>query len=287
MTLGLSLGCSLGIGNSILPDWSEITRLWTPHDRTNMLWFDASDSLVALGSDIIEFKEKLGGASLTGTGGTTSRNSLQALNISGPAFSGPTSITALPQTWFIAFKPNSHDSSGDKVFSYSEGASPQLRLRAGNGTNFLGRFEKLNGVPGQDVYPGFLTDTNSSGITDWAIASIRLDFVAGFLQDRYNGCPAEGDHVDYNTLQENANLILGGSMDVDIAEILVINSVDELQVQTVEGYLAHKWAMTLCSANPFSSGPPTVTTVGETRYLTDEDGNYITDANGAQVVIQG
>lgn len=287
MTLGLSIGNSLGIGNNVLPDYSEITRLWTPGDRINTVWYDASTSLISSINGVVEFQEKEGGPALTGLGQETSRNSLQVLNIpDASTFSGTIPIKAINQTWFVAFRPRTHDSSSDQVFSYSESNSPSLKLKAG-GTTFFGRFEKLNGVPGQDVYPGFLTESTGTGITDWAIASIRLDFDNSTLQDRYNGCPVDGDHVDYKTITEDAILTLGSTMDVDIGDLLVIPSVDELEVQTVEGYLAHKWAIALCAGNPFASGPPTVTTVGPNKYLTDEDGNYITDDNGNQVLVQG
>lgn len=293
MTLGLSIGNSLGIGNNVLPDLTEVTRLWTPGDTATQFWYDDTSwpttppSIMA--PDL--FNKSGEHSHLSGTYygdigyAGNSINGIKALYINQQAEAiGQVQVADISQSWLIAYDAQHIDNEFDKVFDYGNGA---LVLETGYNPD-AHKFKLPNGQ-----YTPALA--GPAVFEDPAIACIRIDKENGQVQIRINGCktedpllPGEGWISNPNGISVvNGVLEIGGNVGMQFCEMISLSTADELTVQTAEGYLGHKWGIPLCAGNPFVSGPPTVTTVGPSKYLTDEDGNYITDDNGAQVLVQG
>lgn len=293
MTLGLSIGNSLGIGNNVLPDYSEVTRLWTPGDTATQFWYDNISWAGPFPSHMVpELINRSGDHShLSGTyygdigWGGNHYNGIQALWVgNGASAEGQVQVSDISQSWVIAYHAQSIDNEFDAVFNYGNGT---LALETGYNPD-AHRFKLPTGQYTPDL-------AESPVFDNLVMASIRIDKENGQVQIRVNGCPVDDPLLSGEGWIANPNgigledgvLQIGPTLGMQFCEMISLSTVDELTVQTAEGYIGHKWGVPLCAGNPFASGPPTVTTVGPTKYLTDEDGNYITDDNGNQVLVQG
>ncbi|MEJ6622023.1 MAG: hypothetical protein QNL93_08760, partial [Opitutae bacterium] len=218
------------------------------------LWFDATDvNADNEPDDIFDF---ISGSrvSMWGDKSGNTNNPIQASINNMPRWT-PESLNQKP---IVSF-----DSSSGELFNIQNAvSSPQ----------FIFIVHKQNSSGTSQVLGGDLSTTNSNGVfsleaasggiqiiseestSNWSVNSLRVVPQGQSLWINGRVVGSDSDSASATALNK-----IGQSFDGEIAEVLVYNqSVNSVNRQKIEGYLAHKWGLTnsLDSIHPYATTPP-------------------------------
>ena len=248
--------------------WVDVaSSLWTPAQLGSSLalWLDADDaSTITLnGSAVSQWDDKSG----------NDRHAAQGVAAQQPVYTA-NGINGNPSLTFAntaksLLMPSSVFATNPKVFIVTQSATsiqPQVPLRLQGSINeFLFVF---NATAANQVYftrrgleqrPVTHTVTNATiYFADLFSTSIGDYYVNGTLRAKQNNIGTAGGSSNVNVVganDNNANRFQG-----DLAECVVLSSVDTDTRQKLEGYLAWKWGLEgeLPAAHPYKSAAPTV-----------------------------
>lgn len=305
MTLGSSLGNSLGLGSSLI-DATVSTRLWTPDDRDTHAWYDASETSSvtknAISSNVSQWNDLSGNANhLTPPSGGEpghglfTQNGLPVMNFTGSdddraLSSSASTITSGSQAWLCVAQIDAVTHGSESLFSYGNWQTGAFQFD-GKSPGFLGRLTKDNNNTLQLALGNMSSVDLSDG--DYHLFSIVFDTVAQQVMMRHDGDLTNGPVSDPNGITANEKIRImvnrgeNQTMDGQFCELVVLDDATATSVDVCEGYLAHKWGIDqkLPSKHPFDLEPPGVIEQGATEYLTDENGNIMMDENGQPIII--
>ena len=218
------------------------------------LWFDATD--VNADNEPDNVFDFISGSrvSMWGDKSGNTNNPIQATVNSMPRWS-PLSLNEKP---IVSF-----DSSTGEIFNIQNAVSnPQ----------FIFIVHKQNSAGTSQVLGGDLSTTNSNGVfsleaasggiqiiseestSNWSVNSMRVVPQGQSLWINGRVVGSDSDSATASAFNK-----IGQSFDGGIAEVLVYNqSVNSVNRQKIEGYLAHKWGLTnsLDPIHPYVSDPP-------------------------------
>lgn len=238
---------------------------WTPAQITTELWFDADDaSTITLnGSNVSQWDDKSGNGRHA-TQGVAAQQPVYTEN----AINGNPSLT-FANTAKSLLMASSVFTTNPKVFivlKSTTGSQAQVPLRLQGSINeFL---FVLNATSSNQVYftrrgleqrPVTHTVTNTTiYFADLFPTSIGDYYINGTLATKQNNIGNAGGNANTNVIGAdagNANRFQG-----DLAECIVLSSIDTDTRQLIEGYLAHKWGLTsnLPADHPYKNSAPTV-----------------------------
>ena len=220
------------------------------------LWFDATDvNADNEPDDIFDF---ISGSrvSMWGDKSGNTNNPIQATINNMPRWT-PQSLNEKPIVTF--------DSSSGELFDIQSAVSNPEFIFIVHKQSVLGSSSVLGGDLSTTNPDGFFSlEDSASGVeilsdvntSNWSVNSLRI--IPGGQSLWVNGTVAplvsSGDSNLTSAFDK-----LGESFSGDIAEVLVYNqSVNSVNRQKIEGYLAHKWGLTssLELIHPYSSNPP-------------------------------
>lgn len=240
---------------------SESAEAFTPADLTTLFWFDANDpaTLTLSGSEVTTWADKsTNSTNLTRIGsengpdntGTLNSKTTLAFNLEGLEFAAEkTNVRSL----FIVFN-NAGGQTGNA----------DLTLLFG-GTGFLSR-TTINEPATYDIYTAINgTNNYQFGLNGADLITINdnesKDLGRTYLENK-------GPNLWYYQFQADSDCqlkYLSGYATtrgkLDVAEFIAFSTeLSESDKQKVEGYLAHKWALTdqLPSGHPYKTTAPTV-----------------------------
>lgn len=291
MTLGLSYGNALGLGNTSR-NLIRNVRYWTPGDIDTLAWFDASDdasnnvtnNLVTRWQDLSGNNNHLSPVGPGPNRNLSTRNSLKVNSFPGDRHMKriQANIPTGDQAWVLIAKPDVVDNTLDALIAHKG----NWQLVGGVNNEFHGRLIKNVLLPTQLKF-------SNVEIDDYSIFTIILDQANSLITIKLNGAEIDSG-VDLSPgVTANKDLLImanrGESQfpDGKMAEIVSVGSVDPAIVEVVEGYLSHKWEVDLPVDHPHSAEPPSVVQIQATEFLTDENGRVINDINGNPVIVQG
>jgi hypothetical protein len=232
---------------------------WTPAQITTELWFDAADSstITTAGGSVSAWNDKSGNA----------RNATQATSANRPTHS-TTGFNSLPGVTFSAINQNLVHGSGTTAavtlvavyrtnafqLQYNTVISTNTNLLLAR--NFSGR---IGSYGTSDI-----NSTVSYAVGQTAMVIVEDDNTGGTKTFWINGS-ASGTYTQ-NPIGQNPGNIGGFDPNNDrslitVAECLALPGIPTTtNRQLVEGYLAHKWALTgsLPAGHPYKTTAPTI-----------------------------
>ena len=238
---------------------------WTPANITTALWLDAADAstITESGGAVSQWDDKSG----------NDRHASQGLVAQQPVYTenginGNPSLT-FANTAKTLLMPSSVFTINPKVFTVlqsttSSQAQVILRIQ-GSIKEFFFTFNQTStnqvyfARRGLEQRPVTHTVTNASiYFADLFSTSVGDYYINGTLATKQNSLGNAGGSSNANVIgadSGNANRFQG-----DLAECIVLSSIDTDTRQKIEGYLAHKWGLTanLPVSHPYKSAAPTV-----------------------------
>lgn len=249
---------------------------WTPAETLTQLaiWADGSDDATHVknaSSEITQINDKsLHGNNLTtslGTGNqsgsltTTTINDIGAVVVTEDIFLTDPSVTINnDHTYFVVARIDSVDSHSDALISgyYDGGGSYQTM--ANGGSLFKGRTTTSEMQVGGGTKA--LAELNSSGVgADVFIYTFKLDQANDVADVRYNGLVKDTmtlgiDSQQINNLRLFTNRAQNQFPGGVFCELIIANTVEESDITRIEGYLAHKWGVTLTGTHDYLNAAP-------------------------------
>lgn len=238
-------------------------ELWTPEDITTALWLDAADAstITESGGAVSQWDDKSG----------NDRHAAQGLAAQQPVYTA-NGINGNPSLTFAntaksLLMPSSVFATNPKVFivlksTTSSQAQMPLRLQGSISEFFL----ILNATSSNQLYftrrgleqrPVTHTVTNVSiYFADLFSTSIGDYYINGTLATKQNSIGNAGGSSNANVIGvDNGNI---NRFQGDLAEYIVLPSVDTDTRQKLEGYLAWKWGLEgeLPADHPYKVNPP-------------------------------
>jgi hypothetical protein len=300
-----------GIGSSSIPSTHPFYSI-RPHLRTFQpidvpgcqLWLDAMDTTTLTGSNpVTAWRDKSSNAySFTGTGAVFSNfisSERRSLFFNGSSYltNNSMSITNPFTVFTVAYQTTSTASTYQRMLNGLSNTNYDYHLFVGcfdsNVATFIANGSSWNDVnannpPTRSFLTGTLIcSTVSVGTITTYVNGITLDTKSGNTLPTFTGLNIGGG---YGTLTN----VGGQPWNGHISEILVFNSVlTTSQRQQVEGYLAHKWGLSLSvpSTHPFKSFPPASLPFsprnisGVTLWLDAADQSSLTFSSGSNLSI--
>jgi len=286
---------------------NEAGQLWTPNQINTAAWYDAGDtaSITASGGAVTQWNDKSGNSRHLSQLDALSRpatsnrtlNARNVLDFDGSDFMTNAGIGAEIRSLFVVFVSDQTitSSSGNQSLTSTVGdeVSSGLVLGASTGA-FSGEVLTVFDEDEPNNY------VDRQGVSDTTLAAINpgANFVSSVLGTNwFLGLNGSGDLRDLtsgtrNALTFTASFGVGaglrrsdetiGFFDGGIAEILCLSTgVDASTRQNIEGYLAHKWGLSvqLPGDHPHKTAPPEGFSVTATL-----EGS-VSDAEGHDLVI--
>lgn len=254
---------------------------WTPANVSTALWFDANDSgtITNVSGTVSQWNDKSG----------NSRHATQPTSGSRPAYSatgfnskpcltfdgaddwlgvGGSTISGSGYHIALALQPSAAALSsvdGDAVFwlrnSYNQNGFLQLLFRS-NVPSYFRLVATSDGYIASGV-SRYLSSNATATAQILAFggtqANLRLN---GTLQANGSDAGGPGNSINYSSLQaeigryyDSSTLYTGA---FNLAELILITSPSDALIEKLEGYLAHKWGLTvnLPAGHPYKVNPP-------------------------------
>ena len=266
---------------------NAFSRLWSPADITTAFWIDASDtsSYTLSGSNVTAVTDKAGNATIT-VGGTPNINtSLNGKNTFHFQQNNDEDLTtneflqaSSGNHWAVGvFQWNSVDDTKDSFWSTENNTvnavtnKRDYAVSAGNSSQFNGELD-LDSLGGNRISSTIgdkeaFTNVFGSSAT-WQILSVFFNKAGNQIGARISGENAFTPVNDYdNSLTPNLDLRIMRNrtsirMAGKMAEFLTVADVpgtggtDLSTLEKAEGYLSHKWNVTLDGTHPYYSTAP-------------------------------
>ena len=266
---------------------NAFSRLWSPADITTAFWIDASDtsSYTLSGSNVTAVTDKAGNATIT-VGGTPNINtSLNGKNTFHFQQNNDEDLTtneflqaSSGNHWAVGvFQWNSVDDTKDSFWSTENNTvnavtnKRDYAVSAGNSSQFNGELD-LDSLGGNRISSTIgdkeaFTNVFGSSAT-WQILSVFFNKAGNQIGARISGENAFTPVNDYdNSLTPNLDIRLFRNrtsirMSGKMAEFLTVADVpgtggtDISTLEKAEGYLSHKWNVTLDGTHPYYSTAP-------------------------------
>ena len=266
---------------------SAISTLWSPSDITTAVWFDASDtsSYSVSGSNVTAVTDK-GNANATITvNGTpnvsTTLNGLKTFSFSGSGEDFTTNEVlqaASGNHWAVGvFQWNVVNDTKDSFWSTENNTvnavtnKRDYAVSAGNSSQFNGELD-LDSLGGNRISSTIGDKQEFSNVfgssSTWQILSVFFNKAGNQIGARISGELAFTPVNDYdNSLTPNLDLRimrnrtsirLAGKMAefLTVADVPGTGGTDISTLEKAEGYLSHKWNITLDSSHPYYSTAP-------------------------------
>lgn len=242
---------------------------WSPDDEASLeIWLDASDAATVTdaGSGKVSLlADKAGStdfaqtdAAQRPTTGTRTQNSLNVIDFAEAENFDFTTYTWPSSSFQFVFAAalDTVNFTDDSLIRGGGGAS-WFRFKAGGGSEF-NNYLQLFGASNQ------FADGSSAGDTKGAFHIYRLvfNFATNTIQVYVDGALAGEDTDGYQTAINGTELHLFGydntidTADGAFAELHHFADAGSTIGQKAEGYLAHKWGITLDAGHPYFSAAP-------------------------------
>ena len=246
------------LGSTLIADVGA--GAWTPAELTPLVWFDFSDETTITESSglVSAVTNKGSGADLAQgtasnqpTTGTTTLNSLNALDFDGSTdrlvysgnFTGPTAYQ------IAVFNPD-----GDTGYTVAGGDTASRDRKALDG---LSKFTQFRAVA--------LSNASASlpSVAGGAMFSINADATLNTYDIRLNGDFAVQDTSSFTFNTSNWDFVGYGaeSLNGQVSEIIALDAkATQADYEKCEGYLAHKYALvgSLPVGHTYKDAPPTL-----------------------------
>ena len=266
---------------------NAFSRLWSPADITTAFWIDASDtsSYTLSGSNVTAVTDKAGNATIS-VGGTPNINtSLNGKNTFHFQQNNNEDLTtdefhqaSSGNHWAVGvFQWNAVDDTKDSFWSTENNTvnavtnKRDYAVSAGNSSQFNGELD-LDSLSGNRISTTIgdkeaFTTTFGSNNT-WRILGVFFNKAGNQIGARLNGANAFTPVNDYdNSLTPNLDIRLFRNrtsvrMSGKMAEFFTVADVpgtggtDISTLEKAEGYLSHKWNVTLDGTHPYYSTAP-------------------------------
>ena len=260
---------------------------WSPAtDITTAVWFDASDtsSYTVSGSNVTAVTDKAGNATVTVNGTpnvSTTLNSLKTFSFSGSGEDFTTNEVlqaASGNHWAVGvFQWNAVNDTKDSFWSTENNTvnavtnKRDYAVSAGNSSQFNGELD-LDSLSGNRISTTIgdkeaFTNVFGSSAT-WQILSVFFNKAGNQIGARISGENAFTPVNDYdNSLTPNLDLRImrnrtsirmAGKMAefFTVADVPGTGGTDLSTLEKAEGYLSHKWNVTLDGTHPYYSTAP-------------------------------
>ena len=239
-------------------------QLWTPANINTVLWFDAADAstITENGGAVSQWDDKSGN-NLHASQGLVAQQPVYTVN----GINGNPSLT-FANTAKTLLMPSFAFTSDPKLFIVVKATNrlSQVPIRLqGTIKEFLFVYNATSTNQFYFTRRGLEQRPVSHSITNPTIyfadlfeTSIGDYYINGSLGIKQNNIGLAGGTSNTNVIgadDKNANRFEG-----DLAEYIVLSSIDTDTRQKVEGYLAHKWGLTadLPVSHPYKLTAPTV-----------------------------
>ena len=266
---------------------NAFSRLWSPADITTAFWIDASDtsSYTLSGSNVTAVTDKAGNATIT-VGGTPNINtSLNGKNTFHFQQNNDEDLTtneflqaSSGNHWAVGvFQWNSVDDTKDSFWSTENNTvnavtnKRDYAVSAGNSSQFNGELDldslSSNRISSTIGDKEAFTNVFGSSAT-WQILSVFFNKAGNQIGARISGENAFTPVNDYdNSLTPNldirlfrnrTNVRMSGKMAefLTVADVPGTGGTDISTLEKAEGYLSHKWNVTLDGTHPYYSTAP-------------------------------
>ena len=263
------------------------STLWSPSDITTAVWFDASDtsSYTLSGSNVTAVTDK-GNANATITvNGTpnvsTTLNGLKTFTFSGSSEDFTTNEVlqaASGNHWAVGvFQWNVVNDTKDSFWSTENNIvnavtnKRDYAVSAGNSSQFNGELD-LDSLSGNRISTTIGDKKEFSNVfgssATWQILSVFFNKAGNQIGARISGEDAFTPVNDYdNSLTPNldirlfrnrTNVRMSGKMAefLTVADVPGTGGTDISTLEKAEGYLSHKWNVTLDANHPYYSTAP-------------------------------
>ena len=266
---------------------NAFSRLWSPADITTAFWIDASDtsSYTLSGSNVTAVTDKAGNATIT-VGGTPNINtSLNGKNTFHFQQNNDEDLTtneflqaSSGNHWAVGvFQWNSVDDTKDSFWSTENNTvnavtnKRDYAVSAGNSSQFNGELD-LDSLSSNRISTTIGDKQEFSNVfgssSTWQILSVFFNKAGNQIGARISGENAFTPVNDYdNSLTPNLDIRLFRNrtsvrMSGKMAEFFTVADVpgtggtDISTLEKAEGYLSHKWNVTLDGTHPYYSTAP-------------------------------
>ena len=266
---------------------NAFSRLWSPADITTAFWIDASDtsSYTLSGSNVTAVTDKAGNATIT-VGGTPNINtSLNGKNTFHFQQNNDEDLTtneflqaSSGNHWAVGvFQWNSVDDTKDSFWSTENNTvnavtnKRDYAVSAGNSSQFNGELD-LDSLSSNRISTTIGDKQEFSNVfgssSTWQILSVFFNKAGNQIVARISGENAFTPVNDYdNSLTPNLDIRLfrkrtSVRMSGKMAEFFTVADVpgtggtDISTLEKAEGYLSHKWNVTLDGTHPYYSTAP-------------------------------
>lgn len=247
---------------------------WLPTNDSASIWIDASDTGTiteggGAGTGVTQIDDKSGNSiNFTASGGavpatnTRTINSLNVLDFDGSTdYLARTSYTwpsSSKQLVYMVLPDDAVTGSNNCIARMGDGGVYYL-LRAGHASQFLSSVDMVGGS-NVDLFDGSANREGSATI--WRVVfDISTNRNALYI----NGALVDEEAAGYQTALGNNQLHLMGNagaggffLNGAFGEFHHFASADNNIGERSEGYLAHKWNITLPGGHTYFSGPPMV-----------------------------
>ena len=266
---------------------SAISTTWSPADITTAFWIDASDtsSYTLSGSNVTAVTDKAGNATIT-VGGTPNINtSLNGKNTFHFQQNNDEDLTtneflqaSSGNHWAVGvFQWNSVDDTKDSFWSTENNTvnavtnKRDYAVSAGNSSQFNGELD-LDSLSSNRISTTIGDKQEFSNVfgssSTWQILSVFFNKAGNQIGARISGEDAFTPVNDYdNSLTPNldirlfrnrTNVRMSGKMAefLTVADVPGTGGTDLSTLEKAEGYLSHKWNVTLDGTHPYYSTAP-------------------------------
>ena len=266
---------------------NAFSRLWSPADITTAFWIDASDtsSYTLSGSNVTAVTDKAGNATIS-VGGTPNINtSLNGKNTFHFQQNNDEDLTtneflqaSSGNHWAVGvFQWNSVDDTKDSFWSTENNTvnavtnKRDYAVSAGNSSQFNGELD-LDSLSSNRISSTIGDKQEFSNVfgssSTWQILSVFFNKAGNQIGARISGENAFTPVNDYdNSLTPNLDIRLFRNrtsvrMSGKMAEFFTVADVpgtggtDISTLEKAEGYLSHKWNVTLDGTHPYYSTAP-------------------------------
>ena len=266
---------------------NAFSRLWSPADITTAFWIDASDtsSYTLSGSNVTAVTDKAGNATIS-VGGTPNINtSLNGKNTFHFQQNNDEDLTtneflqaSSGNHWAVGvFQWNSVDDTKDSFWSTENNTvnavtnKRDYAVSAGNSSQFNGELD-LDSLSSNRISTTIGDKQEFSNVfgssSTWQILSVFFNKAGNQIGARISGENAFTPVNDYdNSLTPNLDLRImrnrtsirmAGKMAefFTVADVPGTGGTDISTLEKAEGYLSHKWNVTLDGTHPYYSTAP-------------------------------
>lgn len=273
------ISAAVGRGYPLQVTLTQPPRYWTPDLIATQLWFDAASagSVTMVSGAVSQWNDKSGNARhvMQGTAGkrpvyvAAGLNGINIVRFDGidDALRGTTSLSGLAQavgavSVFAVAKSDALPSVTRDIAFLTTASGSRVFLGTTSGSTVYVGGRRLDADTFASANSTALSTAAQlySGVLNYASSDAAI-YVDGTLSA--SNTTFQTDGVTSNTSLTAICIGADGGgtgqfFDGDIAEVIVVHSVDATLRQLIEGYLAHKWGLTanLPSDHPYKSNPP-------------------------------